>query len=336
MCRTLLFLVLLVLLPGNVNVSFSSASAAEQDAKAVFQDEPAAHAIYDKMVDTLRKANSFSYVSHYTLEGKGGFAMRSSYQAWLKKPNYFRVEAIRQQKPDAKTMPSDNKTAGAGEKPGQQKPDGILIGDGKTLWIYWPNGRHRDRFEDAATYEKTKFTKYITRPAPPGGHSIGHETGWLGAGMSMPVLDPSTFFGYTDSLHPYLDGVKSNGTETIDGEVCDKIELSFMKHQRSWFVWISQRDHLPRRLKEIVRVSFDIIISEEWSSLVLNADMPDALFAWKPPKDWTEWKRPPLEAGLLKPGTKAPEFDLASADGNRIKLSDFRGRIVWFYVWRAG
>ena len=45
---------------------------------------------------------------------------------------------------------------------------------------------------------------------------------------------------------------------------------------------------------------------------------------------------PPIEDGLLKPGTKAPDFDLASADGKRIKLSDYRGQVVWFYIWRAG
>ena len=74
-------------------------------------------------------------------------------------------------------------------------------------------------------------------------------------------------------------------------------------------------DHLPRKLKEIVRVSYDLIIDEDWSSVTVNGDIPDTMFAWKPPTGWTQWKLPPIEAGLLKPGTKAPDFELASADG---------------------
>ena len=172
------------------------------------------------------------------------------------------------------------KAAGAGGG------SGILIGDGSTLWIYWPDGRF-NYGDDPKTYEKTRLTSYMTKPAPPGGHSIGHETGFLGAGMSMPIIDPSTFFGYTDSLQPYLDGVKSLGTEKVGTEDCDKIEVSIMKHQRSWYLWIAKSDHLPRKLKEIVRVSYDLIIREDWSSVTINGDIPDKLFAWKPPKGWT-------------------------------------------------
>jgi outer membrane lipoprotein-sorting protein len=302
-----------------------SAKAAEAKAPPKpFPDEPAAHALYKQMIDAMRKAKSLSYVSHYSMQGSGNFKWDSVYRAWLKKPNYFRIEAERSAETRQKLHIADS------------GPTGILIGDGKTLWIYWPQGRNRYGQEDAKTYEKTRLTSYMKKPAPPGCHSIGHETGHLGAGMSMPVIDPSTFHGYTDCLQAYLDGVRSLGSEKVGDEECDQIEVSIMKRQRSWYLWLSKKDHLPRKMKEIVRVSFDLVITEDWSNVTLDAEIPDAMFAWKPPAGWTQWKPPDSKIDMLKPGTQGPDFQLASADGKPIKMSDFRGKVVWFYIWRAG
>ena len=213
---------------------------------------------------------------------------------------------------------------------------GILIGDGDTLWIYWPKGAPiclATRIQ--RPINKNVLTSYMKKPAPLAVHSIGHEVGNIGV-TGMTILDLSTFHGYTDSIQQYIDGMKSLPDEKVGDEECEGIEVSIMKHQRSWYLWLSKQDHIPRKLKQIVRVSYDLIITEDWSSVTLNADMPDTLFAWKPPEGWTQWVEPPIEIGLLKPGTKAPDFELVSSDGDKIKLSDFRGRVVWFYVWRAG
>ena len=297
-------------------------AAQPQAAPGVFKDEPAAHALYNQMIDAMRKAKSLSFVSRYKFEAKGMVldVGNCEYRVWLKKPNYFRVEA-------QSTSLAAWLVAG--------KRSGTLIGDGSTLWVYWSPERPQWGPDDKADKE-TRRKSYMKKPAPPGGHSIGHETGLLGAGMSMPIIDPSTFHGYTDSLQPYLDGVRGLPAEKVGAEDCDKIELSIMKHQRSWFLWLSKRDHLPRKLEQIVRVSYDIIIREEWSQVTLNADIPDKLFAWKPPEGWVEWRMPTPEERLLKPGTKAPEFDLAAPDGKRIKLADYRNQVVWLYIWRAG
>lgn len=277
------------------------------------EGDAAGLALYQKMIEAIRKADSLTYTSRYEMKADK-LAIASTYRVWLKKPNFFRVET---------------ESAALG-------PCGILIGDGHQLWIHWPQGRP---FVDADSPEdkKTQRTSYLTKPAPPGGHSIGHETGLLGSGLTMPIIDPSTFHGYTDSLQPYLDGVTSLPEEKVGTEECDHILVNFMKHQRSWEIWLSQADHLPRKLQQIVHVKYDIIMNEEWSDITTNADIPDAQFAWKPPADWTEWRMPTIEDGLLKPGAVAPEFELASSiPGIRIKLSDFRGKNVWFYVWRAG
>ena len=302
---------------GKQEASKSAAESPPAESKipaaAPFQDEPAAHALYKQMIEALHKADSLSFDSHFKFEGKN-FAQECTYKAWLKKPNYFRVEA----------------------QSSNPERDGILIGDGNTLWIYWPKGRPQ-MFgdEDTEADKQKRLTSYMKKPAPLAVHSIGHEVGNIGV-VGMTILDLSTFHGYTDSLQQYIDGVKSLPDEKVGDEECEGIEVSIMKHQRSWYLWLSKRDHIPRKLKEIVRVSYDLIITEEWSEVTLNVDMPDTLFAWKPPEGWTQWVEPPIEIGLLKPGTKAPDFELVSADGNKIKLSDYRGKTVWFYVWRAG
>jgi len=217
---------------------------------------------------------------------------------------------------------------------------GVLVGDGDYFWIHWPKGRPRYGFDQSRErpreYERTRLISYMKHRTPVGQHSIAHETGKLGAGMGMTIIDPSTFHGYTDSLQQYLDGVRSMGTNKVRGQECDVIEVSFMNHQRSWYLWLSRRDHLPRKLKEVVRASYDITIYEWWFDVTINGQVSMDTFAWKPPDGWEEFRFPAIEEGLLKPGAKAPDFELASVDGGRIKLSDYRGKVIWFYVWRAG
>jgi hypothetical protein len=290
--------------PNEPNEAVSKA-ASTQD---TFKDEPEAHGLYDKMIETMRNAESLSY------RGRNSESdVVPEYIIWMKKPNYFRVETF--------------------NSLGDQC--GTLVGDGDNLWIYWPQW-NSPVSNEAGIDRKSRPQVYMTRATPLGRHSIGHEVGWLRAGIGMIIIDPSTFHGYTDSLQPYLDGVRSWYTETIDGQECDVIEVSFMKRQRIWYLWLSRQDHLPRKLKEVVRVARPIIGYEYWSDVQINAEIPDDKFVWKPPAGWQEWTPPDLAEKLLKPGTEAPDFELLGADETKIKLSDYRGKIVWFYIWRAG
>jgi outer membrane lipoprotein-sorting protein len=284
-----------------------------------FQNEPSARALYDQMVKTMRQAKSLSWVSEYRWEVKGDTLGKATYRIWLKKPNYVRLEAA----PAGKT-----------------KPIGILVGDGDYFWVYWPDGKPRYPWEYSGKYgedyEKHRLTFYMKARSPVGRHSIGHRIDDLGAGTCMTIIDPSTFHGYTDSLQTYLDGVQGLGVEKVGNEECDVIEASFMKRQQSWYLWLARADHLPRKLKQVVRVSHAIIAHELWSEVAINGEMANDKFVWSAPAGWKEWETPPIEEGLLKPGTVAPDFELASTDGGKIKLSQFRGKIVWLNLWRCG
>ena len=284
--------------------------------KGGFKDEAQARALYDKMIEALRQPQTLSYKSNYRWSW-GQQSEHCTYTVWLKKPNCFRVEAVSE----------------------DGKRRGTIIGDGESLWLFWSGDRPRFKEErDEESYLRTRSKVYMKDATPPGAHhSIGHKTPYLGVGMAMPVIDPSsTFHGFKDLLRPYLDGVMGIGTEKIGDEECDGIEVSFMKHQRSWYLWLSRKDHLPRKLRSVLRWSQDLVVEEIWSEVGINGEISQEKFLWTPPEGWQQWEVPNSEDALLKPGTQAPDFELTSLDGGRIKLSDFRNKIVWLYLWRAG
>ena len=291
---------------------FPAIAQQEQEVDTTFIDEPEAHALYDKMVETMRNAETMYYESEYRWGAQDKELGHAIYKLWMKKANYTRLEA----------------TSYNG------KCKGIFIVDSEHSWIYWPTGRPYPPNENSDEYKKTRFNMYMKDL--PGYWSIAHQTDKLGVNMSMTVIDPSTFHGYTDALQPYIDGVRSVGIEKVGEEECDVIEVSFMKHQRSWYLWLSKQDHVPRKLKSVIRVSNEIIASELWSDVRLNDEISMDKFTWNPPEGWVEYKSPKLEDGLLEQGTKAPDFDLVLTDGNRCKLSDYHGKIVWLVFWRVG
>ncbi|MHC4244139.1 MAG: redoxin domain-containing protein [Planctomycetota bacterium] len=150
------------------------------------------------------------------------------------------------------------------------------------------------------------------------------------------ILDPSIFHGHADSLAPYIDGIRSRGTDYVKKEECEVIEVSFMKAHLTRYFWISKKEHLPRRIKEIVRLANNKVVVEEFSDMTLNAKIPQQKFTWSPPEGWRQWEKPGPEDILLKPGTETPDFELLSVDGGKIKLSDYRGKVIWLYIWQCG
>jgi outer membrane lipoprotein-sorting protein len=286
--------------------------------KGSFPSNPYARAVYDGMVKAMRKATALSWSADYRCAAGGKEFIRETYKIWLQKPNYARMETY---------------------APGTNALIGRLVLDGSTMWTYWPNGKPAYQWDlkgkRAAEFKVYNRKFYRGDPAPFGRHSIAHAATDLGIGC-MTVLDPSTFHGYTDSMQSYIDGVRFIADKRVGGEDCRGIEVSIMKGQRTWALWLSKKDQMPRRLEETVHVNNDICVNETWSNVKLNSPQDRKFFAWKPPKGWKQYVMPQIEEGLLSAGSIAPDIDLAGLDGGRVKLSDYRGKVVWLNKWRCG
>jgi peroxiredoxin/outer membrane lipoprotein-sorting protein len=283
-----------------------------EPSQPTIKDEPRARALYKKMIEAIRSARTLSYESCLREEVDGENWEPWTYRVWMKKPNFFYVETT--------TKDGIN--------------HGILVGDGQYAWSYWPNGRPWFSAEDRDAYKKTRFQVYMKEPAS-GKYSIGYAKVMLKSNC-FPVLNPSVFQGINDSLEPYIERVRCLGVEKVDGEDCDVIEVSLIDYKRSYMFWISRRDHLPRKLKDVVRTRGEHITQEVWSKVTLNAPIPMEKFRWTPPEGWKQWYPPTPEERLLKVGQAAPDFELLLADGTKIKLSDYRGNVVWLTFWRVG
>jgi len=287
-----------------------AAGAAAQTPTSAPGGDPQARAAYQRMIAAFRRAQTVSYrvQCQWRQEGQAGHH-RGAYHAWLKKPNYFRIQAF-----------SDSRLAGT------------LVGDGRDLWVWWPGVRPVFDLPDLED-EQLRADSYMTKPAPIDGHSIGHEVPWIG---TATILDPSIFHGYTDSLQPYVSGYAFIGRERLDSFECDVIEVSFLQGQRVWRLWIARRDHLPRRVHEFVRLAESIIRDEQWLEVSVDQPLADELFVWRPPPGWRKWSPPDPGSALLQPGRRAPDFQLPCADGRTRRLSDYGDKAVWLVFWRYG
>ncbi len=276
----------------------------------IVKDETAAHILYEAMVRAMHDARSLSYTSACSAPDD----RTSRYRIWLKKPHCFRVD---------QTNSASLKST-------------TLLDDGNFLWVHWAGDRPGLLIDTEKSREEVRSDVYVREASLAGADSLRGKMAMFGTAWLELTLDPSTFYGYPDPLEPYLDGIRSRGTNRVRGEECDVIEMSFMKARRTRYLWLSREDHLPRKIKEIARGADTRVTVEEWSDVTVNGGFPAKVLTWSPPPGWRQWNPPTREDSLLPSGQAAPDFEFRAAHRGKIKLSDYRGKVVWLYVWDAG
>ncbi len=244
-----------------------SRTPANQRSAMIVADDPQAHARYDAMVRSLREARSLSYTAALF---NAPDMRKTHYKVSLKKPRDWRVEV---------TNGMTGKTT-------------TLVGNSESIWVYWYGTRAYWKIDTPASHEKTKANVFIKREVCPEGDSIAREIAALGLAWFDPILDPSFFHGRADPQAPAIDGIRSRGFDTVAGEACDVIEISYDRAERTRYLWLSRQDHLPRRIKEIVRLEDDHTLTvARWSKVTRNPDLPPSRFTWSPPAEYERWPR---------------------------------------------
>lgn len=126
------------------------------------------------------------------------------------------------------------------------------------------------------------------------------------------------------------DGSMIRGSEVINGESCTILERSYNDRYYRQTFWISQRDFLPRKLRDVIGNGS---IVETWLNIKTNEPISNRIFLWNPPKGWTQLFPPNFQSSLLKSGTKMPDFNFPLLNGQHITLSQIKGNITLMCLW---
>jgi len=258
----------------------------KSDVKSQFKNDLNARLIYDKMVESIRKAETLYYESECWSEtilpgtDKPNYSSekyKNKYRVWLKKPNLARMECFYTQK---------------------EEPYITLISDGDYFWTFWEPSNDRLR------------NVYMREPAD--NYSIVRD-GYYATNQGT-IIDPSLFYGIIyESSQDSIEAVRKAGAEKVGNEECDIIEISSLMNRISRFIWVSKADNLPRRLREEIRdfhhLDREIVYNELWKNVTVNTDIPKDKFTWKPIPSWQRITRsvlyslksnPSSENGMIK------------------------------------
>lgn len=229
------------------------------------------------------------------------------------------------------------KTSGQGN-------DGMIVSDGKTMFIYVQNPQ--------APAEYSKVYKKETAPKSLNELNKGPEDG---------INTPGLLAGM--DVAKYIKPAKLKPSEKISGVDTYVVTYPVQSKRKgvtaTETLWIGKNDFLIRQIKTNVQISPSaigpvpegvkkpagpMIISQKTvvKSIKANQLIPEKTFKFTPPsgsKDAAKIKMP--EPPKLPPppdltGKKAPDFSLSSLDGKQVSLSGYHGKPVLLVFWGMG
>ena len=179
-----------------------------------------------------------------------------------------------------------------------------LLDDGNSLWVHWVGDRPTLLIDTEKSHADAKSDVYVKKASLAAHGSIRSEAAMFGTALVGLILDPSVFYGSGVPLTPYIDGIRSRGTNPVRGEVCDVIEVSFLQARQTWYLWLSRQDHLPRSSRRSSGEADTRVTVEEWSNVTVRGEIAPKLLAWCP-------------AAGLAPMEAAPPGGFASPERTR-------------------
>ncbi|MDR3711101.1 MAG: hypothetical protein P4L33_22590 [Capsulimonadaceae bacterium] len=284
--------------------------------------DPEALAVYREMIAAFRAAQSLSFEirseHRYWLADESVTGMT---RLWLSKPNQLRQESF--------------------DSSGALYATSV-VSDGRLLG-YWYGKRPKYEGEEEDAYQRTCENAYYQRDVDMGStYPFLNDTAQVLRMMPfIQAVEPGLFFRREPPRNRLIVAYRSYGTEVVDGQICDivEIEMSIETPHRSTRIWIARSDRFPRRAIETWAGAMEWTTTEEWRNVSPIAEMPDGTFRWEPPDGWTRWSLAP-DAGLIAPGTPAPDFDVALLDGGKLNPAKLRGWKValalgwgWVAAW---
>jgi len=98
-------------------------------------------------------------------------------------------------------------------------------------------------------------------------------------------------------------------------------------------LWVDAKDLLIRRLRAVTRSAAGeetVFLEEKHKVTGTNRDLEPAKFQFEPPQGARQVAA--FGTASLR-GREAPDVELEMADGRKVKISDFRGKVVLLHFW---